>query len=114
MAQEQWVNVKIRVQAVLPDTMNKYILEKMEELAVHPEKFFELKTSEKILVLYNLARAPLKDLLVKYSAFIELIAQRDSLLFIMLLRMMNKKKRQELARRRYALVKMVAEELSTR
>lgn len=44
MAQNQeWVNVQIKARFVLPVLTYKYILEKMEELAVHPEKFLELK-----------------------------------------------------------------------
>lgn len=112
MAQDEWIGVQIKVQFKLPALTHKYILEKMEELAVHPEKFLDLKTSECVLVLNNLARVPLKDLLTKYSALIDFIAQHDYLLFVMLMRMMNKRKRLKLTQRKYTIIQDAAEKLN--
>jgi hypothetical protein len=85
--------------------------EEMERLAAHPEKFFELNVSKKILAVYSLASAPLEDLLSKYDALVELIAQRDSELFVLMLRMMDSKKRLEYAKRKMSVIKRVAEDL---
>ena len=85
--------------------------EEMEKLAAHPEKFFELSVSKKILAVYTLANAPLEDLLSKYDALVELIAQRDSELFVLLLRMMNNRKRLKYAEKKMSLVSRVAADL---
>jgi hypothetical protein len=85
--------------------------EEMEKLAAHPEKFFELGVSKKILAVYTLASAPVEDLVSKYNALVELIAQRDSELFVLMLRMMDGKKRLEYARRKMPLISRVAEDL---
>jgi len=85
--------------------------EEMEKLAQRPETFFELNVSKKILAVYTLANTPLEDLLSKYDALIEFIAQRDSELFVLLLRMMDSKKRLEYAKRKMNIIKRVAEDL---
>jgi MoxR-like ATPase len=85
--------------------------EEMEKLAAHPEKFFELSVSKKILAVYTLASAPVEDLVSKYNALVEHIAQRDNELFVLMLRMMDSKKRLEYARRKMPLISRVAEDL---
>jgi hypothetical protein len=85
--------------------------EEMEKLAQRPETFFELNVSKKILAVYSLASAPLEELLSRYDALVELIAQRDSELFVLLLRMMDSKRRLEYAKRKMSVIKRVAEDL---
>jgi MoxR-like ATPase len=85
--------------------------EEMEKLAQRPEKFFELSVSKKILAVYTLANTPLEDLLSKYDALVELIAQRDSELVVLMLRMMDGRKRLEYAKRKMDIIKRVAEDL---
>jgi hypothetical protein len=86
--------------------------EEMERIAAHPEKFFfELNVSKRILAVYMLANAPLEDLLSKYDALVEFIAQRDSELFVLLLRMMNNRKRLKYAEKKMSLVSRVAADL---
>jgi DNA polymerase III delta prime subunit len=85
--------------------------EEMERLAQRPEAFFGLSVSKKILAVYSLANAPVEDLLSKYDALIEHIAQRDSELFVLLLRMMDNKKRLKYAEKKMSLVSRVAADL---
>jgi len=85
--------------------------EEMERIAAHPEEFFEFTVSKRILAVYTLASTPLEDLLSKYDALIEFIAQRDSELFVLMLRMMDGKKRLEYAKKKMNLIKRVAEDL---
>jgi hypothetical protein len=85
--------------------------EEMERLARRPETFFELSVSKRILAIYTLANAPLEDLLSKYDALVEFIVQRDSELFVLMLRMMDSKKRLEYARKKMNIIKRVAEDL---
>jgi hypothetical protein len=85
--------------------------EEMERLARRPETFFELSVSKKILAVYSLASAPVEDLLSKYDALIELIAQRDSELFVLLLRMMDNKKRLKYAEKKMSLISRVGADL---
>jgi len=85
--------------------------EEMEKLAQRPETFFELSVSKRILAIYTLASAPLEELLSKYDALVEFIAQRDSELFVLMLRMMDSKKRLEYAKRKMPLISRVADDL---
>jgi hypothetical protein len=100
----EWERVEVRV----PQPLLSRAAELLHGVAEHPEKFFELETSGRLLVLHSLANAPLEDLLSKYDALIELIAQRDMPLFIILLGMMDTGKRFALARSKPALVERAA------
>jgi hypothetical protein len=105
----EWKRVEVRV----PQPFLSRAAELLDALAAHPEKFFELETSERLLVLHHLASAPLEDLLSKYDALVELIAQRDMPLFILLLGMMDTERRLALAWSKPALVKGAAMAIKT-
>jgi hypothetical protein len=100
----EWERVEVRV----PQPLLSRAAELLGALAARPEKFFELETSERLLVLLHLASAPVEDLLSKYDALVELIAQRDMPLFILLLGMMDTGKRLALAWSKPALVERAA------
>jgi len=85
--------------------------EEMEKLAQRPETFFELSVSKRILTVYALANAPLEDLLSKYDALVEFIVQRDSELFVLMLRMMEGRRRLEYAKKKMGLIRRVADDL---
>ena len=102
-----WVRVEVRV----PQPLLSRAAELLDALAAHPEKFFELETSGRLLVLHHLASAPVEDLVSKYDVLVEHIAQRDSELFVLMLRMMDSRKRLEYARRKMPLISRVADEL---
>jgi hypothetical protein len=100
----EWERVEVRV----PQPLLSRAAGLLGDLAEHPEKFFELETSGRLLVLHHLASAPVEDLLSKYGALVELIAQRDMPLLIILLGMMDTRKRLALAWSKPALVERAA------
>jgi hypothetical protein len=105
----EWERVELRV----PQPLLSRAAELLGALAARPEKFFELETSERLLVLLHLASAPVEDLLSKYDALVELIVQRDMPLFILLLGMMDTGKRLALAWSKPALVERAARAVKT-
>ena len=100
----EWERVEVQV----PQPLLSRAAELLGALAEHPEKFFELETSERLLVLHHLASAPVEDLLSKHGALVELIAQRDMPLFIILFRMMDTRRRLALVWSKPALVERAA------
>jgi hypothetical protein len=105
----EWKRVEVRV----PQPFLSRAAELLDALAAHPEKFFELKTSERLFVLYHLASMPVEDLLSKHGGLVEHIAQRDSELFILLLGMMDTERRLAMAWSKPALMKMAAMTIKT-
>ena len=82
-----------------------------EAIAKEPSQFFTMQLSRQLMAIYMISSMKVEDIIAKFSKLIDEIAVRDRELLVLLIKLMDSKKRLLFAKHRKDLILKVAKEL---
>jgi len=83
----------------------------LEAIAKEPSRFFTMQLSRQLMAIYMISSMKVEDIIAKFSKLIDEIAVRDRELLVLLIKLMDSKKRLVFAKHRKDLILKVAKEL---